>query len=360
MASRSQYRRIARERAEHYGINPDIFERQIGQESGFNPHARSPAGAGGIAQIMPGTAKAWKVDPWNPKAALDAAAREMARYVRTYGSYHKALAAYNGGPGIVKGPWPRETRNYVSKILAGQHSRGYDGRPGSGRRSPSPPAVTRNTTLPAMPVAQIDIATKPEPPPATAPPSPDFDGRAYLTLDPNSPQAQLPSSPLPVPEPPISLNQAPPAPTVPGMPPSPTAPRAPKSRGNVKIAPGANRKGVHLKPVVRDFLDGTSARYGGTLGVGTGTNHSKFTTTGNVSDHWDGHGADLPATGRKGDRIATAALIEAGVPAARARQMARKGGAWTLNHRGRRIQVIWKTNVGGNHHNHVHVGVRPQ
>lgn len=122
----------ARAAARKYGINPDIFVRQIQQESGFNPLARSPAGAEGIAQFMPGTAAGLGINPFNPQQALDAAARYNANNLRAYGGdYAKALAAYNAGGGavnyaIAKGGknWinflPSETQNYIRIILGGK------------------------------------------------------------------------------------------------------------------------------------------------------------------------------------------------------------------------------------------------
>lgn len=115
--------------AKHHGLRPALFKAQIRQESGFNPRARSRVGAQGIAQIMPGTAKAWRVNPMNPVAALNAAARNMARYVNTYKNQGHdqitaeklALAAYNAGPGAVakhnRVPKYPETQNYVKSIL---------------------------------------------------------------------------------------------------------------------------------------------------------------------------------------------------------------------------------------------------
>ena len=81
------YREVARQKALKYGLLPEVFERQIGAESGFNPEAVSSAGAQGIAQIMPETAKGWGVDPRDPVAALDAAAKNMSSYIRTYGGF---------------------------------------------------------------------------------------------------------------------------------------------------------------------------------------------------------------------------------------------------------------------------------
>jgi len=125
------YREIARQKAIRYGLLPDVFERQIDLESKFDPNAVSAAGARGIAQIMPDTARGWGVNPRDPVASLDAAAKNMAAYVKTYGggtkdpvkmraAYDNALRAYNAGPGAVeasKGKGYGETKEYVNKII---------------------------------------------------------------------------------------------------------------------------------------------------------------------------------------------------------------------------------------------------
>ncbi|BCL78396.1 lytic transglycosylase domain-containing protein [Ktedonobacteria bacterium brp13] len=124
----TSYQSIARSAAVANGINPDRFVRQIQQESGFNPNAVSPAGAIGIAQFMPGTAAGMGINPHDPVASLNAAARMMGNLDKQFGGdYNKALAAYNAGPGAVQnavrrggGNWlsylPTETRNYVAII----------------------------------------------------------------------------------------------------------------------------------------------------------------------------------------------------------------------------------------------------
>ena len=117
----------ARQAAQRAGIDPDIFVRQIQQESGFNPGAKSGAGALGIAQFMPGTAAGMGIDPTDPYAALDAAAKLDAQNLSRYqGDYSKALAAYNAGPGAVDkyGGVPpfEETNRYVNNILQGQNA----------------------------------------------------------------------------------------------------------------------------------------------------------------------------------------------------------------------------------------------
>jgi hypothetical protein len=117
----AELRSYARRMATQYGIDPDLFERQIDQESGFNPGAGSPAGAQGIAQFMPGTAASVGLaDPYDPYAALDASARLMAQYQRDYGSVENALIAYNWGPGNVgRTDLPYETQTYLSNITGG-------------------------------------------------------------------------------------------------------------------------------------------------------------------------------------------------------------------------------------------------
>ena len=126
--STSTYQQLAAADAQSVGLNPLIFVRQIQQESGFNPNARSSAGALGIAQFMPATAAGLGVNPLDPRASLQAAARYMASLVSQFGgSQEEALAAYNAGPGAVQNAlasgdnWlaqlPVETQNYVNSIM---------------------------------------------------------------------------------------------------------------------------------------------------------------------------------------------------------------------------------------------------
>lgn len=92
---------------------------------------------------MPSTAAGWGVNPDDPIASLDAAAKHMAQYVKKYGSYRNALVAYNAGPGRVGGTLPAETVNYINKILGG--SKGQT----SARPGPSGP-TTATSYLPAQ------------------------------------------------------------------------------------------------------------------------------------------------------------------------------------------------------------------
>jgi hypothetical protein len=123
------YVQLAWDDAVAAGIPPGYFVRQINQESGFVPDARSSAGAVGIAQFMPETAARLGVNPFDPASALYGAAQLMASLVQQYHQdYARALAAYNAGSGAVTGctqaqpaTWldclPAETQHYVANIL---------------------------------------------------------------------------------------------------------------------------------------------------------------------------------------------------------------------------------------------------
>jgi soluble lytic murein transglycosylase-like protein len=117
------YQAIAAAAAQKYGLDPAIFARQITQESHWNPTIVSSAGAVGIAQIMPDTAKWWGVDPLDPIASLDAAAKADRNALDLYGGdWRLVLAAYNAGPGAVAKyggvPPYSQTENYIRLILA--------------------------------------------------------------------------------------------------------------------------------------------------------------------------------------------------------------------------------------------------
>jgi Transglycosylase SLT domain len=126
------YRAAARRAAKRYGINPDLFERQIGVESGFRPGASSPAGAQGIAQFMPATAKGMGVNLHDNRVSddLDGAARLMAQNLKKFGNWRDALVAYNAGAGRVGKPLYPETSAYVSRILQG-FSAGHEANTGT-------------------------------------------------------------------------------------------------------------------------------------------------------------------------------------------------------------------------------------
>jgi Transglycosylase SLT domain/D-alanyl-D-alanine carboxypeptidase len=103
-------------------VSAALLAAQLYAESNFNPFAVSPAGARGIAQFTPGTARAYGLrDPFDPAAAIDAQARLMRDLLRRFASVPLALAAYNAGAAAVgrcgcSPPYP-ETQAYVARIL---------------------------------------------------------------------------------------------------------------------------------------------------------------------------------------------------------------------------------------------------
>jgi hypothetical protein len=105
-----------------HGVSPALLAAVAKIESGYNPGAVSPAGAQGLMQIMPGTARGLGVNPLNPAEAVDGAARLLKRNLKDFGSLPLALAAYNAGGGAVRKyggiPPYAETQNYVKKVQA--------------------------------------------------------------------------------------------------------------------------------------------------------------------------------------------------------------------------------------------------
>lgn len=191
----------ARRAARRYDIDPDIFERQIGQESNFRRGARSPAGAQGIAQFMPATARAYGVNLNDNRISddLDGAARYMRDLLRQFdGDYRLALAGYNAGGGNARRAVTQfpETRNYVQRILGGaspRQQRGVSGGEGS-ESSPRPapreagPPQERGDTGALVDLLRQGMQRSPVP--VSAPASPAFSASAVM---PAAYQAAVPS-----------------------------------------------------------------------------------------------------------------------------------------------------------------------
>lgn len=120
-AYKGTYLPLAEAAARKYGIPEDLFKRLVQQESGWNPNAKSPKGALGLAQLMPQTARSLGVNPRKPVENLDGGARYLKQQYNRFRSWKLALAAYNAGPEAVAKyngvPPYKETRNYVYRIL---------------------------------------------------------------------------------------------------------------------------------------------------------------------------------------------------------------------------------------------------
>ncbi len=110
-----------KEVAEKYGLPEGLFVQLVRRESAFNTTAVSTAGAYGLAQLMPATARGLGVDRRDPRQNLEGGARYLSKQYKKFGRWDYALAAYNAGPGAVKKyngiPPYRETEKYVRVIL---------------------------------------------------------------------------------------------------------------------------------------------------------------------------------------------------------------------------------------------------
>lgn len=119
----TQYDDFVNEAAQMFSLRPGLLFSMMKQESGFNPNARSPVGAMGLMQLMPGTAKeVGVVNPYDPKESVMGGAKYLRKMLDMFGGDERlAVMAYNAGPGNVKkykGNVPfKETQNYVSKVL---------------------------------------------------------------------------------------------------------------------------------------------------------------------------------------------------------------------------------------------------
>lgn len=124
-ASRPQsgnFSSLISQHAEANGLPPVLLEALVSVESSFNPSAVSSAGAQGLTQLMPATARSLGVtDPFDPNQNLSGGARYLAAMMREFKELPLALAAYNAGPGNVRryGGIPpfTETQNYVRKVM---------------------------------------------------------------------------------------------------------------------------------------------------------------------------------------------------------------------------------------------------
>ena len=122
-AGPAAWRRQVAALAAKYDISPALLEAVVWQESRWRETATSPAGAHGLAQLMPATARELGVDRTDPVANLEGGARYLRLQLDLFGGdVEKALAAYNAGAARVMraGGVPKipETQAYVAAIMA--------------------------------------------------------------------------------------------------------------------------------------------------------------------------------------------------------------------------------------------------
>lgn len=126
---------LVRETAAEYRLPPDLVLAVIMVESSFNPGARSAAGAVGLMQVMPVTAReiagelgyrAAEIDLRDPATNIRFGCHYLAALIRRCGSLERALLAYNGGPATLDElgagdthPYP-ETRQFVERVTCWQ------------------------------------------------------------------------------------------------------------------------------------------------------------------------------------------------------------------------------------------------
>ena len=117
------YGEIISSMAEAHGVDPLLVRALIQVESNYQARAKSHRGAMGLMQLMPATAREYRVrNPYDPKTNIAAGVKHLKSLIDRLGGVDLALAAYNAGEGAVKKfngiPPYRETRKYVTKILS--------------------------------------------------------------------------------------------------------------------------------------------------------------------------------------------------------------------------------------------------
>jgi soluble lytic murein transglycosylase-like protein len=121
---RARYQHLIESAARRHGLNPELLHAVIRAESAYKPDALSHAGACGLMQLMPATARRFRVhDIWDPAANIEGGARYLRLLLDMFDhDLRLALAAYNAGENAVKRygnqiPPYRETQGYVRKVL---------------------------------------------------------------------------------------------------------------------------------------------------------------------------------------------------------------------------------------------------
>lgn len=331
------------------GVPPNLFIALITRgERSFRGWQRSPAGAAGPAQLMPGTAaglaRKYGINPNTRYGNLLGGAYYLREQLENFKDPRLAVAAYNAGPGAVQKyggvPPYAETQRYVQNIMraVGRVSVPKASAP---RQQPrvGPPTMTG---------------------PLSAPPAFSPTGMPDLTSAITSSLGQIAMG-VPATE---TLGGVVEAATAPQTPPAVAAalglpasePRDPRGHRVAKAQrmpdPGGGWGGSY-RPAT------ALAQVGFGFGL-TSTSEKrdrKTTATGGTSDHWVGsktsYAYDLGGSVAAMDRAAAALAARLGIKYRQGQPLVA-----TVTRGGMRYQLLYRTNVGGNHFTHIHVGVR--
>lgn len=119
----TKYDSLITKYAQKYNVDAKLVKALMKRESEFNPNAKSGAGAIGLMQLMPATAREMGAkDPYNPEQNIEAGVKYLKKMLDRYnGNKELAIAAYNAGPGNIKNgkiPQNGETPKHVKAVMA--------------------------------------------------------------------------------------------------------------------------------------------------------------------------------------------------------------------------------------------------
>lgn len=325
---------LATRAAKEAGVPPRLFLALITRgERSYKGWQTSPSGAHGPAQLMPGTAaglaKRYGIKTDDYYGNLLGGAYYLKEQLDHFGDKRKAVAAYNAGPGAVEHyggvpPYP-ETERYVRNVLGASKAVKV---PSAGGITVSPARALLAPPLPGLP-------SFPGMTPLT---SQIFSGLGEIAMGTASPLETLTKLTSTLgPQIGAKAPAAVPAPSVP----APT--KAPAAGGSW---------GGSYRPAT------TLARVGEKHGltVTSEKRDRKMTSSGNTSDHWAGsksaYAYDLGGTVAQMDAAARDLAARLGIKYS--------GGPLVVTKTtgGLRYQLLYRTNIGGNHYTHIHIGVR--
>lgn len=347
--------------ARKYGVPVKLFLALGGRESGGaqtrgGKIVRSPKGAQGWGQLMPGTARELGVDPTDPLQNIEGAARYLSLQKKAFGSWRLALAAYNAGPNAVRKyggvPPYKETQSYVENIL---RDAGALATTTKGAFSPPAPSTASSSG------GAQDALEAPRRVGGRDFKAAGLQGLSDLAsgqYDPTKALGDLAATAT------MAGTEIPPeiaegaftGPGPGGFNPTELDHLAEDDNWQkwvVKPAPRQGPSAPHGEEILQ-FVGRIGRRHGQPLEPWGNESHSLTTVSGTPSAHGTGRAADIPAKGAKLRRLGYLALLEAGMSKKDALKASRKGGLYNVGG----YQIIFATNVGGNHHDHLHVGLR--